>query len=815
MSGLFQRPQLQVDTFQVYNEPEILNRGALKNLFERRNMSGSSIFNLNSSISIQSQQTSIPNEGTDLDNIQRQDDICTYPLGYHSIHRLDTLGNQQGGSNLKRAFEARMGGTMRRTLGRSDKHKLSLEKHANLIVSKMEQDKTLMEDSPTGGELRKVALRDMPQCLTIKRCVKVKLSKSVSQKSKKKTLSCYKMFKYQAGMAISKLKVGVIDLAYSFELWYDALKKIEGNFGTGVSSFFRFLRWLFLVNVIIALISFLFIVFPYVIDGNIGDESNNNSDNITWDLLTGEGYFANTIMYYGYYVNKTIPTIGSLTYSIPNAYFLTMALIYILSIVYFGWSTAKSYKRSFIETEGGLKNVFANKIFCGWDFNIATKAAADLKSKAIYNELKELINDFAWKKRQLTFLEKARIRIIQFFTNVLVLFIMVVMGYAIWEFLDEVQMPKETHIVVVPLFINIVMMFMPMMFSVMAKYEDYKNPNFAMLLTLLRTSVLGIVTIGVLTFYWLNHKNDNKDTDCWENSLGQEMYRMIIFDFFISVLFAAILDGILYGIYKWTKSYDLEFDIAWNTMHIIYNQSLFWVGLIFVPLLPIIIIIKLFLIWYIRQTVVLYLCRPSSKTWRAASTSTWFLTLTFVSLLLVGVFLGYLISYVEVSNTCGPFRNFDYLIDVVTEGLLQLKSNSSLWSIILWFAKPGFIALIIIGMCGGVYILHAKANAQKETVAQYRNMLLWSAKDKEYYYNLISKFTDNQNLTASNNKEFNPELHQPEHNSHYEGGDIRRGASSSSFTFQPSTSFSTIEPSSSMSLDWEDNGHGRNPKKRL
>ncbi|XP_076275098.1 transmembrane channel-like protein 6 isoform X3 [Rhynchophorus ferrugineus] len=720
MSGLFQRPQLQVDTFQVYNEPEILNRGALKNLFERRNMSGSSIFNLNSSISIQSQQTSIPNEGTDLDNIQRQDDICTYPLGYHSIHRLDTLGNQQGGSNLKRAFEARMGGTMRRTLGRSDKHKLSLEKHANLIVSKMEQDKTLMEDSPTGGELRKVALRDMPQCLTIKRCVKVKLSKSVSQKSKKKTLSCYKMFKYQAGMAISKLKVGVIDLAYSFELWYDALKKIEGNFGTGVSSFFRFLRWLFLVNVIIALISFLFIVFPYVIDGNIGDESNNNSDNITWDLLTGEGYFANTIMYYGYYVNKTIPTIGSLTYSIPNAYFLTMALIYILSIVYFGWSTAKSYKRSFIETEGGLKNVFANKIFCGWDFNIATKAAADLKSKAIYNELKELINDFAWKKRQLTFLEKARIRIIQFFTNVLVLFIMVVMGYAIWEFLDEVQMPKETHIVVVPLFINIVMMFMPMMFSVMAKYEDYKNPNFAMLLTLLRTSVLGIVTIGVLTFYWLNHKNDNKDTDCWENSLGQEMYRMIIFDFFISVLFAAILDGILYGIYN-----------------------------------------------------------------------------------------------VEVSNTCGPFRNFDYLIDVVTEGLLQLKSNSSLWSIILWFAKPGFIALIIIGMCGGVYILHAKANAQKETVAQYRNMLLWSAKDKEYYYNLISKFTDNQNLTASNNKEFNPELHQPEHNSHYEGGDIRRGASSSSFTFQPSTSFSTIEPSSSMSLDWEDNGHGRNPKKRL
>lgn len=55
------------------------------------------------------------------------------------------------------------------------------------------------------------------------------------------------------------------------------------------------------------------------------------------------------------------------------------------------FSAAKSYKRSFIETEGGLKNVFANKIFCGWDYNIATKGAADLKSKAIHNELKVLI----------------------------------------------------------------------------------------------------------------------------------------------------------------------------------------------------------------------------------------------------------------------------------------------------------------------------------------------------------------------------------------------------------------------------------------
>lgn len=49
---------------------------------------------------------------------------------------------------------------------------------------------------------------------------------------------------------------------------------------------------------------------------------------------------------------------------------------------------ARSYRKSFIETSGGLKNVYAHKVFCGWDFSIATEKAAELKSEAIARELK-------------------------------------------------------------------------------------------------------------------------------------------------------------------------------------------------------------------------------------------------------------------------------------------------------------------------------------------------------------------------------------------------------------------------------------------
>lgn len=58
---------------------------------------------------------------------------------------------------------------------------------------------------------------------------------------------------------------------------------------------------------------------------------------------------------------------------------------------------AKSYRRSFIETQGGLKNVYAHKIFCGWDYSIATQEAADLKSSSIYNELKVCKLSFCFK----------------------------------------------------------------------------------------------------------------------------------------------------------------------------------------------------------------------------------------------------------------------------------------------------------------------------------------------------------------------------------------------------------------------------------
>lgn len=49
---------------------------------------------------------------------------------------------------------------------------------------------------------------------------------------------------------------------------------------------------------------------------------------------------------------------------------------------------ATSFRKSFIENAGSEKNVYANKVFCAWDFGISKAETADLKSKSIQTEFK-------------------------------------------------------------------------------------------------------------------------------------------------------------------------------------------------------------------------------------------------------------------------------------------------------------------------------------------------------------------------------------------------------------------------------------------
>ena len=60
------------------------------------------------------------------------------------------------------------------------------------------------------------------------------------------------------------------------ELWHGSLKDIEGRFGSGYASYFKFLRWLFVMNFGVALLSLGLLVVPQIIlDTSASNKTTN------------------------------------------------------------------------------------------------------------------------------------------------------------------------------------------------------------------------------------------------------------------------------------------------------------------------------------------------------------------------------------------------------------------------------------------------------------------------------------------------------------------------------------------------------------
>lgn len=154
-------------------------------------------------------------------------------------------------------------------------------------------------------------------------------------------------------------------------------------------------------------------------------------------VLLFQGYFTNSILFYGFYSNTSFTLIpGTSEYSLPHAYFLTTVVMYLATFVVVSVSMARSYRISFIEASGSVHNILTHKIFCSWDFGIANEKAAQLKHASIFTELREHLTRLNRTATPSGRWQKLRRTTLRITTHSIVSLMIASIGFGIWMLLQ-------------------------------------------------------------------------------------------------------------------------------------------------------------------------------------------------------------------------------------------------------------------------------------------------------------------------------------------------------------------------------------------
>lgn len=309
----------------------------------------------------------------------------------------------------------------------------------NYVAMMPDLSETKDTEETTWEEIRRI--KEMPISMAQKKEIKAKL-----QSATKLRLQGYEQFKWKRKKMFQQLRSQWKETYSKLELWKNSLKEIEGNSGTGVVTYFQFIKWLMFLNIAIFSLMFLFVILPTIISEN-SDLSDvlpcRNSSKVVYcsanysgavntsqvdilDIIQGTGWMEYTYMFYGRYDCSIFTLPGdSYFYNLPFAYILVTMCTFILSLAAIVKSAARGFKDRLIEGEGQFYH-FCNLVFGGWDFCIHNEKSANMKHKALHTEIKShLLQEKQEEgRRQRTSQIKTRLLIVRTLTNIIVLLVL-------------------------------------------------------------------------------------------------------------------------------------------------------------------------------------------------------------------------------------------------------------------------------------------------------------------------------------------------------------------------------------------------------
>ncbi|XP_040900484.1 transmembrane channel-like protein 7 [Toxotes jaculatrix] len=612
-------------------------------------------------------------------------------------------------------------------------------------------------------------LRSIPLPMALKRAVRE------VQQMQVPVVSSMESWKRKKTKYLLKVKDNAREFLYFFIPWHKSLQKIGGNFGGGVQSYFLFLRFLVVLNFVSFSLLAGFVLIPSIVFRSVGSSFVNSTGpeecmdydpnpqslvvfyNYFLDLLSGTGFMEYSYLFYGYY-NNTMVVDSNFSYNIPLAYLFTAVFYFAFCLICI-IARMGTAARVAVATGGSTVGNYSMIVFTGWDYGCLGDRATRLKQKNIHYRLQVDLEEERIKKRAaaLTLLQKIVLYSLRICMCFVAFGLIIAAFYAIFLATNLSQERSGEQGILGLIFeylpsivITTGNFLVPLLCDQIALIEKYA-PSTTVIVALLRSVFLRLVSLGVLLFTLWRQITCEGDTNsnacklceynheiypCWETRVGQEMYKLTLFDLLINIAVLVlvefprrlVVDNWSSKLAQWVGRQ--EFVVPSNVLGVVYGQTVVWTGALFCPLLPLINAIKFVIIFYCKKITLFYNCRPALKTFRSTTSTFFFLVVLLFGWGLATVVMIYSLAEIHPSMGCGPFRFFPNMWSIVPASFYSLSETTQEF---LFFIGSQAFSIPLFALSGVVmcYFI-ALASVYGNSVALLRAQLKLEGRDKQF-----------------------------------------------------------------------------------
>ncbi|KAI4811293.1 hypothetical protein KUCAC02_014205 [Chaenocephalus aceratus] len=560
-------------------------------------------------------------------------------------------------------------------------------------------------------------LRATPLPMALKRAIRQ------VQQMQVPVVSSRDSWKRKNAKSLRKLKDCGMGFLSFFSLWSKTLQKIGGNFGGGVQSYFLSSCGSWWCS-----ICFLF-TDCWIVSSSPSIVSDPSGPHLLTAQVKGHAWFMILILkawwcsiitsltyfqervswsihtcFNGYY-NNTMVEDKNISYNIPLAYLFTAVFYFVFCLICI-IARMGTAARVVVATGSSTVGDYSMIVFTSWDYGCLGDRATKLSRRTSTTSC-------------------------------------------------SICLPSSSHRrkLVVPLLCDQI-----------ALIERY-SPSTTVIVALLRAVFLRLVSLGVLLFtLWRQITCEGAENTgecklcqynhllypCWETRVGQEMYKLTLFDFLINIAVLVlvefprrmVVDNWSNKLSQWVGRQ--EFVVPDNVLGLVYGQTVVWTGALFCPLLPLINTLKFILLFYFKKITLFHNCRPALKTFRSTTSTFFFLVVLLFGLGLGTVVMIYSLSEIRPSMGCGPFRFFPSMWSIVPTSFNNLSIITQEFLFFIGsqsFSIPLF-ALSCVVMC---YVV-ALASVYGKSVALLRAQIKLEGRDKQFLVKQIEMLSRRQQI---------------------------------------------------------------------